>query len=224
MKILLIEDEHKIANALRMGLTQEHFTVDVTYDGIQGYDMASEDGYALIILDRLLPGIDGLTICKKLRQNGKQTPILLLTAKGQVKDTVEGLQAGADDYLTKPFAFEELLARIHALLRRPRQLSTTLLTYDTLSLDSENFEVHRSGKKISLSAKEFSLLEYLLRHAKTIVKKEQLILHVWNYDTNILPNTVEVFIGYLRNKIDKPFPKEKQLIKTIRGFGYQLGE
>ena len=224
MKILVIEDEHKIANALRLGLLQEHFTVDVAYDGTSGYDMASEDGYNLIILDRLLPGMDGLTICEKLRKAGKHEPILLLTAKGQVADKVEGLSAGADDYLTKPFAFEELLARVQALLRRPRQLSSNILTVDTLSLNPVSFEVIRKGKKIPLSAKEFALLEYLMRHAKTIVKKEQLILHVWNYDTNILPNTVEVFIGYLRNKIDKPFPKEQQLIKTVRGFGYRLGE
>lgn len=222
MKILLIEDEHKIANAIKAGLTQEHFTVDVVYDGTSGYDMASEDGYNCIILDRLLPGIDGLTICKKLRENGKHTPILLLTAKGQVADRVEGLSAGADDYLTKPFAFEELLARVQALLRRPRQLSSTKLVVDTLSLDTSSYEVLRSGKRISLSAKEFSLLEYLLRHEGKIVKKEQIIQHVWNYDTNILPNTVEVFVGYLRNKIDKPFPKEKPLLKTVRGFGYKI--
>jgi DNA-binding response OmpR family regulator len=222
MKILLIEDEHKIAHAIRAGLIQEHFTVDIAYDGATGYDMATEDGYNLIILDRLLPKMDGLTICKKLRKSGKHTPILLLTAKGQISDRVEGLQSGADDYLTKPFAFEELLARVHALLRRPQQLVSTIFTVDTLSLDTVSFEVARSGKKISLSAKEFALLEYLLRHANTIVKKEQIIQHVWNYDTNILPNTIEVFIGYLRNKIDKPFPKEKNLIKTVRGFGYKI--
>lgn len=222
MKILLVEDEHKIANALQAGLTQEHFTVDVAYDGTTGYDMATEDGYNLIILDRLLPKMDGLTICKKLRKAGKHTPILLLTAKGQVSDRVEGLTSGADDYLTKPFAFEELLARVHALLRRPQQLSSTKLTAGTLSLDTVSYEVERNGKKIPLSAKEFALLEYLLRHVNTIVKKDQIIQHVWNYDTNILPNTIEVFVGYLRNKIDKPFPEEKSLIKTVRGFGYKI--
>jgi len=223
MKILLIEDEHKIANAIKVGLQQENFIVDVCFDGTTGLDLASEEGYDLIILDRLLPGIDGIEICKKLRKTNNHTPILMLTAKGQVADRVEGLNSGADDYLTKPFAFEELLARINALTRRPQEIVKTNLFVDNLSLDLTTFEVTRAGKQLKLSAKEFALLEYLLKNAGKIVTKNQIISHVWNYDANILPNTVEVFIGYLRAKVEKNFPKEKPLIKTSRGFGYKIG-
>ncbi len=222
MKVLIVEDEHKIANAIRQGLEQEHFVVDVAYDGTSGYDLASSESYDIIILDRLLPGIDGLNICKKLRDNQNHTPIIMLTAKTQVGDRVEGLQGGADDYLTKPFAFEELLARIKALSRRPREIAKTKLKVDDLVLNTDNYEVLRGKKSIALSAKEFALLEYLMRHPKKIVTKEQIISHVWNYDTDILPNTVEVFIGYLRNKIDKPFEDKPKLIHTVRGFGYKI--
>ncbi|MGH7246221.1 MAG: response regulator transcription factor [Candidatus Levyibacteriota bacterium] len=223
MKILLVEDEHKIAQAVKQGLEQEHFIVDVTFDGISGYDLASSEEYDLLILDRFLPSMDGLTICKKLREEGNHVPVLMLTAKGQLQDKVEGLNSGADDYLVKPFAFEELLARIKALERRPKQMAHSMLTVGNLTLDSNTFDVIRNGKKIQLSAKEFSLLEYLMKHMNKTLTKEQIISHVWNYDANILPNTVEVFIGYLRNKIDKPF-EEKPLIHTIRGFGYRIGE
>lgn len=224
MKLLLIEDEHKIANSIKQGLQQERYIVDVSYDGIEGYDLAMAEQYDLIILDRLLPGMEGMEICRKLRAQGNHTPILMLTAKAQLADKIEGLNNGADDYLTKPFAFEELLARIKALSRRPKNTVETTLTLGDLSLDTNTFEVKREEKSISLSAKEFSLLEYLLRHANKIVTKDQIISHVWNYDANILPNTVEVFIGYLRNKIDKPFFKKSPLIHTIRGFGYKIGE
>ncbi len=210
MKILIVEDEHKIANAMKQGLEQELYAVDVAYDGTTGFDLAVGEYYDLIILDRLLPGMDGLTICQELRKQKKHTPILLLTAKGQLMDKVEGLNAGADDYLTKPFAFAELLARIKALARRPKDSLGTVL-------------VKKNGKPISLSSKEFLLLEYLMRHPNKILSKEQIIRQVWNYDANILPNTVEVYIGYLRNKIDKPFTNKKPLIHTVRGFGYKLG-
>lgn len=222
MKVLLVEDEHKIAHAIKSGLLQEHIVTDVAYDGISGYDLVSEGGYDVLVLDRLLPGMDGLTLCRKLRTNGNHTPILMLTAKGQMQDKVEGLENGADDYLTKPFAFEELLARIHALARRPKIILSPQLTCGNLVMNTKTYTVSRNGKNITLSAKEFALLEYLMRHPNMIVKKEQIIAHVWNYDANILPNTVEVFIGYVRNKIDKAFPKEKQLIQTVRGFGYKL--
>ncbi len=224
MKILLVEDEHKIAHSIKQGLEQEHFVVDIAYDGKTGYDLASEGLYDVLILDRLLPGLDGVAICQQLREEGKHTPILMLTAKTQVQDKVEGLLAGADDYLTKPFAFEELLARVKALTRRPSGMTRHRLEVVDLSLDTDTFDVVRSGKRIVLSAKEFALLEYMMRHHNKIVSKEQIISHVWNYDADILPNTVEVFIGYLRAKIDRPFPKEKPLIHTIRGFGYKIGE
>lgn len=222
MKILIVEDEHKIANLIKQGLEQERFVVDVAYDGTAGYDFASSEHYDVIVLDRLLPGIDGLTICKKLREDKNHTPIIMLTAKGQVGDKIEGLNSGADDYLTKPFAFEELLARIKALGRRPQDSIDTKLRVGELTLDVNTYEVKRDGKPIVLSAKEFSLLECLMRHSNKTLTKEQIISYVWNYDANILPNTVEVFIGYLRNKIDKPFPNKAELIRTVRGFGYRI--
>jgi DNA-binding response OmpR family regulator len=223
MKILIVEDEHKIANAIKLGLNQENFVVDVCFDGTTGYDLATDGVYDVIILDRLLPGTDGVEICKKLRKNNNHVPILMLTAKGQIEDRVEGLNSGADDYLNKPFSFEELLARVRALSRRPQGIAQSKLTVDNLTLNTETFEVIRAEKEIVLSAKEFALLEYLMKNAGKIVTKNQIISHVWSYDANILPNTVEVFLGYLRNKIDRSFPKEKQLIKTARGFGYKLG-
>lgn len=224
MKILIIEDEHTIANAIKKGLEQERYVVDVAYDGLIGYDLAVTEDYDLIILDRLLPGMDGLLICKKLRHQGKHVPVLMLTAKTQTIDKVEGLQSGADDYLTKPFAFEELLARVQALGRRPKEMLSPVLSVSDLTLDTQSYEVKRGDKSISLSLKEFSLLEYLMRHAHKIVTKENIINHVWDYDANILPNTIEVYIGYLRNKIDKPFTEKKLLIHTVRGFGYKIGE
>jgi DNA-binding response OmpR family regulator len=168
--------------------------------------------------------MDGLAICQKLREDKNNTPILILTAKGQIMDRVEGLNTGADDYLTKPFAFEELLARVKALVRRPNKILENKIKVEDLVLDIDNFTVERAGKNIQLSAKEFSLLEYLMRNVGKTLKKQQIINHVWNYDSDILPNTVEVFIGYLRNKIDEPFENEKPIIHTIRGFGYKLGK
>ncbi|OGD10819.1 DNA-binding response regulator, partial [Candidatus Amesbacteria bacterium RIFOXYD1_FULL_47_9] len=205
MRILVVEDEHRIANSIKKGLEQEHFAVDVAYSGSDGWDLAEGEEYDLIILDLMLPGIDGLEICRKLRRAGINTPVLMLTAKGQVQDRVTGLDTGADDYVTKPFAFEELLARMRALTRRPKVTLDPVLTTDDLSLDTKSYEVKRGIHLIKLSAKEFSLLEYLLRNSGNILTKEQIISHVWNYDADILPNTVEVNIRNLRNKIDRPF-------------------
>lgn len=224
MRILLIEDEHKIANSIKKGLEQESFAVDIAYDGIAGFDYASSEEYDAIILDRLLPGIDGVTLCKKLREQNVHTPILMLTALGEVHERVEGLNSGADDYLPKPFAFTELLARLRALTRRPRSSLTTILKVGDLTLDTVTFEVKRDNTSISLSSKEFSLLEYLIRHKNTIIRKEQIINHVWNYDSDVLPNSVEVYITHLRNKIDKPFKAKNNLITTVRGFGYKISE
>jgi two-component system, OmpR family, response regulator len=223
VKVLVVEDEHKIANSIKQGLIQENFNVDVAYDGIEGYDLASSEEYDVIILDRLLPGMEGVEICKKLRERKNHTPILILTAKGQIADRVEGLESGADDYLVKPFAFEELLARIKALGRRPRKTLETTLRLADLSLDTKTYEVKRKNTAIQLSGKEFALLEYLMRHPQEILTKDQIISHVWSYESNILPNTIEVYIGYLRNKIDKPF-KKNPLIHTVRGFGYKIGK
>ena len=222
MKILIIEDEHKIANSIKKGLELESYAVDVAYDGITGYDLVSTENYDVIILDLMLPDMDGIEICQKMRANSIQTPILMLTAKGQTQDKVKGLNSGADDYLVKPFAFVELLARIKALMRRPKNNSGIILKTNDLMLNTITYDVTRNGKKIKLSRQEFALLEYLLRHKNTVLNKEQIIGNVWDYDADILPNTIEVYIGYLRNKIDKPFPKNPNLIHTIRGFGYKL--
>ncbi len=223
MRILVVEDEHKIAQSIKKGLQQENYAVDICFRGDEGLGLALTEEYDLIILDLLLPGINGIQICKKLREQEIHTPILMLTAKDQISDKVEGLDSGADDYLTTPFAFEELLARIRALIRRPKDSLGYLLSFKDLSLNTLNFEVKRKEKNINLSSKEYALLEYLLRHPKQVVTKEQIINHVWDYDADILPNTVEVYIGYLRKKIDGPQFKKK-LLQTIRGFGYCLGE
>jgi DNA-binding response OmpR family regulator len=223
MRILVIEDEHKIANALKQGLEQQSYAVDVSYDGDDGLAMATTEPYDLIILDRMLPGnIDGIGILQAVRAAKIHTPILLLTAKDKVYDRAEGLNAGADDYLIKPFAFVELIARVRALLRRPHDSVATTLSYKDLTLDPVNFIVERGGKNIDLTTKEFALLEYLLRNPERILTKDTIMQHVWDYDADILPNTVEVYIGYLRNKIDKPF-RSQELIHTRRGFGYYFG-
>jgi len=224
MKILTVEDEHLIANSIKKGLEQEKYTADVAFDGVKGYDLASSGDYDLILLDLMLPGMDGLSICKKLRQENNHTPILMLTAKSQLEDKIIGLNSGADDYLIKPFAFEELLARIRALSRRPQKTNGKVLSVGDLSLDTVTYEVKRGNKNIQLSSKEYSLLECLLRHANQILNKDQLIQYVWSYESNILPNTVEVYIRNLRQKIDIPFKNKQPLIKTIRGFGYKISE
>jgi DNA-binding response OmpR family regulator len=224
MRILLVEDDHKIATAIKQGLEQETFAVDVEYDADSGLGAALAEEYDLIILDRMLPGsLEGIEVCRQIRSEGIHTPILLLTAKDEVRDRVAGLNAGADDYLPKPFAFEELLARMRALLRRPQDTLGTTLTYDDLILDTVSYEVMRDNTPVSLSRREFALLEYLLRHAGKLLTKDNIIKHVWDFDADILPNTVEVYIGYLRNKIDKPFKNSEPLIYTIRGYGYKLG-
>ena len=171
----------------------------------------------------MLPGMDGLEICRQLRQKQRHTPILILTAKSQIQDKIVGLDSGADDYLTKPFSFDELLARIRSLTRRPHHVLNPILKVDDLTLNTVTFEVMRANKIIKLSGKEYSLLEFLMRHPRQIVKKERIIGHVWDYDSNVLPNTIEVYIKNLRQKIDRPFSRLPPLITTIRGFGYRLG-
>lgn len=223
MRILVIEDEHRIAQAIKKGLEHELYAVDVAYTGTDGFDLASTEDYDLIILDRLLPEIDGVEICTKLREKKIHTPILMLTAKGQIMNKVEGLNAGADDYMTKPFAFAELIARVKALSRRPRSSVNSILTVGDLSLDTISYIVKREETIIKLSSKEFALLEYLMRHADMVLTKEQIIAHVWNYDADILPNTIEVYIKNLRTKVDVPF-KDTPLIQTVRGFGYKISQ
>lgn len=218
MKILVVEDEHKIGSSIKRGFEQENWATDLAFDGEDGYDMASSEDYDVIVLDLMLPKLDGVGITKKLREGKNHTPILMLTAKGELSDKVDGLNAGADDYLVKPFAFEELLARVKALSRRPVEVKTQKLKAKGLELDPDSFEVKKSGKQVELSRKEFALLEYLLRNAGKVVSKDNIISHVWDYEADILPNTVEVFIGYLRDKIGP------DTIKTVRGFGYKIAE
>lgn len=223
MKVLIVEDEKKIADSIKKGLEQETFAVDIAYDGEAGYDLASTEDYDVIILDRMLPNMSGMEICSRLRSENITIPILMLTAKSEVTDRVEGLNIGSDDYLPKPFSFEELLARLKALARRPKQSLKSTLTAADLSLDTISLSVKRADKNIKLSKKEFALLEYLMSNQGNILTKDQIIQKVWDFNADILPNTVEVYIGYLRNKIDKPFKKSPPLIHTVRGFGYRLG-
>ncbi len=223
MRVLVVEDEHKIAQSIKKGLEQEHYAVDLMFTGPTGVEAALSEDYDVIILDVMLPEISGIDICRELRKQQLHTPILMLTARGQVHEKVDGLNSGADDYLTKPFAFEELLARLQALLRRPKNQLDATLTVSDLTMDTITYQVLRDGKTIQLSQKEYSMLEYLMRHKGQALSKDQIINHVWDYESDVLPNTVEVYVGYLRNKIDKPFKSLPPLIQTIRGFGYKIG-
>ena len=222
MKILIIEDEHKIANALKRVFQQEHYAVDVCYDGEEGLAMGTNQPYDIMIIDLGLPKKDGLEVIKELRQQSVHTPVIVLTAKGSTSEKVAGLDAGADDYILKPFAMDEVLARVRALLRRPADQQTTVLEAEDLTLNTTTYEVKRGGKVIPLTSKEFSLLEYLLRNKGRPLSKDEIIGHVWDYDADVLPNTVEVYIRYLRQKIDDPF--DKPIIHTARGFGYSVKE
>lgn len=223
MKLLIVEDERKIARALKLGFEQERAVVEICYDGPSGLSAALGDEYDVIVLDRMLPGgMDGIAICEQLRAKGNQTPIIMLTAKGQIRDRVAGLNAGADDYLSKPFSFEELLARVRALMRRPQDVISNALKVGDLELDTVSFAVRRGKTPIELTQTEFSLLEYLMRNYGRVLSKTNIINHVWDFDADILPNTVEAYVGYLRNKIDKPFPDKPALIHTVRGFGYKI--
>lgn len=224
MRILVVEDTKRIAEALQKGLNSLGYSVDIALDGEQGFDLASTEPYGVIILDLMLPGMDGSMVCSELRKAGISTPILMLTAKGTVEDRVAGLTIGADDYLPKPFAFEELVARVKALARRPAQLVSDILVYKDITLDAARTTVTRNNVPVILSKREFALLEYLLRNAELVLSKEQLLSNVWEFDADVLPNTVEVYMGYLRSKLEKPFPKLPKLFTTVRGFGYSLGK
>lgn len=223
MRILVIEDEVKIAQAIKRGLEFQGYAIDTVHDADSGYGYASDPDYDAIILDRMLPGgMDGIELCRRLRAADIHTPVLMLTARGTIGDKVEGLNSGADDYLVKPFSFDELIARVRALLRRPAVTTGTVLKAGNLELDPIKYTVSRAGEPVQLSHKEFQVLEYFMHHAGQIITKDTLISHIWNEDADVLPNTVEVYIGYLRSKIDRPFPKEKPLLHTVRGFGYKL--
>ncbi len=220
MRILIVEDEKKMANFIERGLKEERYTTDVANDGEVGINLAEANPYDLIIMDIMLPKKDGITICKEIRSKKINTPILLLTAKSSVKDKVVGLNSGADDYLSKPFAFEELLARTQALLRRKNIDNTTILKAMDLELNQLTFKVNRAGKEIVLTSKEFALLRYLMLHVNQVVTRTMISEHVWNEDFDTFTNVIDVYINYLRNKIDKGF--DKQLIQTVRTTGYIL--
>ena len=221
MRILVVEDEHKIARALQKALEQETYAVDVAYDGDEGYAMATTEPYDAAIVDRMLPGdYDGIDIVKAMRAARIHTPVLFISALDSPAQKTAGLNAGADDYLAKPFALEELLARVRALLRRPTEQQPDILAVGDLTLNTITFEVRRGDAVISLTSKEFALLEFLLRNQGRPLGKDTIISHVWDYDADVLQNTVEVYIKYLRGKIDTPF--DFPLIHTVRGFGYKL--
>lgn len=220
MRILLVEDDVVIARSLKEGLEDEAYAVDVAHDGDEGYRTETVDDYDVIILDVMLPEMNGYEVCRALRKDGNQTPILMLTARDAERDIVEGLDMGADDYLAKPFSFEVLLARLRALLRRPNEKLEEVLRVGDLTLDPSLKKVTRAAQEISLTAKEYAVLEYLMRNAGKVLSKEQIISHVWDFDADVLPNNVELFIMFLRRKIDKPFGSK--LIHTVPGFGYKL--
>jgi len=219
MRILVIEDEKKIASFIKRGLKEEGHMVDVAYDGEEGYQLSGENDYDLILLDIMLPKRDGISLCRQLRDDGVTTPVLMLTAKDSVQDKVTGLDSGADDYLTKPFAFEELLARIRALVRK-RSPQATKLQVGDLVLDLISHRVTRAGREILLTMKEYALLEYLMRNAGTVVTRTMITEHVWDIDFDTSTNVIDVYINYLRNKIDSS--QQHKLIHTVRGRGYLL--
>lgn len=220
MRILVIEDEKKVADFISNGLAEEGYAVDLAHDGDQGYFFSTTNEYDAILLDIMLPKMDGVTLCSKLRSEDNHTPILMLTAKDAIKDKVRGLDAGADDYLTKPFAFEELLARIRSLLRKKSLQQKTRFQVDNLILDTSAHTVSRGECEIQLSVKEYALLEYLMRNTGSVVTRTMIAEHVWDINFDTFTNVIDVYISYLRNKIDRGH--ETKLIHTVRGRGYVL--
>lgn len=220
MRVLVVEDEPGIANFVRQGLTEAGHAVDVAWDGEEGLDYALAADYDVLILDIMLPEMDGLELLRELRHRGYKTPTLMLTARDNVDDRVKGLDAGADDYLVKPFAFPELLARVRALLRRPPLQMGTVLSVGDLEMDTATRQVRLGKRLIDLSPREYALLEYLMRHPNQVLTRTQIGEHVWNFDFYHESNVVDVYIGYLRRKIDKS--SDCPLIQTVRGVGYCL--
>jgi two-component system, OmpR family, response regulator MprA len=219
--ILVIEDEQKISDFLRRGLTYEGFHVEVANDGEAGLKAARDNPPHLVVLDVMLPGLDGIEVCRRLRAAGP-IPILMLTAKDSVADRVKGLESGADDYLVKPFAFEELIARVRALLRRVHPVEETVLKFADLTLNVSTREVSRGARKIELTTKEFDLLHFFLRHPRQVLTRELIYDRIWGYDFGGESNILEVYIRYLRSKIESDV--ESRLIQTVRGVGYVLRE
>jgi two-component system, OmpR family, response regulator len=221
VRILLVEDEVKMARALRRGLEREGYVVDLVADGNDAVSRGSEYDYDTIVLDVMLPGLDGMSVCSALRSRGRWAPVLMLTARDAVEDRIRGLDVGADDYLIKPFAFGELLARVRALVRRGAAERPAALRVDDVVLDPAAHVVSRSHRAVPLSPREFSLLEFLMRHPGEAVTRTQILEHVWDYDYGRSSNVVDVYVAYLRRKLEQPF--ERPFIETVRGVGYRVG-
>lgn len=220
MKILVIEDEKRITSFIRKGLQYEGYTVDVAYDGVTGWQKAQDENLDLVVLDIMLPEMDGISLCSQMRDKGLHTPVIMLTAKDSVDDRVRGLDAGADDYLVKPFSFKELLARIRSLLRRGDSTKQVMLKVGDLVVDPASREIKRGERLIELSRKEYSLLEYLIRNQNQVLTRTMIAEHVWDYDFDSFTNTIDVYIRYLRKKIDDG--ENRKLIRTVRGVGYKI--
>jgi len=222
MRLLVVEDEKKVASFIAKGLSEESYVVDVAYDGEEGAFMATENDYDLIILDLMLPKLNGMEVLKRLRDKGKSGPVLILTAKDSIDDIVAGLEGGCDDYLTKPFAFAELLARVHALLRRSMEVQVPILKVSGLLLNPVTREVSRGNRSIELTSKEYALLEYFMRNVNRVLTRTLISEHVWDYEYDPLTNVVDVYVNYLRKKIDQD--GDYKLIHTVRGVGYVMKE
>ena len=215
MRILIIEDEKKVASFIKKGLEEEYFAADIAYDGREGLRLVTSEEYDIVIMDIMLPYMDGFTLVKEIRKQNILTPVLMLTVKDSIKDKVEGLDAGADDYLTKPFAFEELIARLRALLRRNENSKSSRLTAGDLVIDLLSHKIVRNNREIILTPKEYSILEYLMRNRNKVVTRTKLIEHVYDYHFDTETNIIDVYINKLRSKIDSP--EDKPMIQTIRG-------
>ena len=222
MRLLLVEDEEKVISFVKRGLTAERFAVDIARDGVEGLDLATSYDYDLIILDLLLPALDGTEVLRKIRRGNPQVPILILTARDAVQDKVAHFEAGADDYLTKPFAFAELLVRIKALLRRGATRQETVLRIADVELDRLSQQVRRGSKRIELTSKEYSLLEYLMANAGRVLSRTMIIEHVWDQSFDGATNIVDVYIRHLRDKVDEG--RDGNLIRTVRGVGYSISD
>jgi heavy metal response regulator len=222
MHILVIEDEKKVARLIQKGLEEEEYAVDVAHDGERGFSMSEAHEYDLLIVDVMLPKMNGLELVRMIRSRKGKTPILVLTAKATTEDKVAGLDSGADDYLTKPFAFEELLARVRSLLRRGAQQKSTILAIADLELDTVTHKAKRGGRTIELTAKEYALLDYFLQNKDRVLTRSAISEHIWDYNFDTGTNIIDVYINHLRNKVDNNF--DKKLIHTVRGVGYVLKE
>ena len=222
MKILVVEDEKKVASFIKRGLEEEGFTVELAKDGEEGLKLINDATYDLILMDLMLPKMDGLEVIREMRTQGVRSPVLCLTAKDKVDDIVSGLDSGSDDYLTKPFAFVELLARVRALIRRGSTERGAELTFADLRIDPVSHKVWRSDTEIDLTSKEYALLEYMMQHPNETLTRSMIAEHVWDYTFDSFTNIIDVYVNYLRKKIDRDF--EKKLIHTVRGIGYVLKE